>query len=139
MAEATNTLALTVNLFDSDMSGTLICGYFLLILLLLVSFVNIYSVDKYEFLHNKQRCFECKRKLPFLITYAKNKQVISKKTFVLELIGYFILVFTVTSVIISVTVNVKTTPAFILLGICTLKVFVFGCVTGELYRRTKTK
>jgi len=139
MVGSANILIQTENLLDSNMLGTLIGGYFFLILLSFVSFLNIYSVDKYEFLNNKQRCFEFKHKLPFIVTYSKNKHIISKKTFVLELIGYFILVFMVSSIIVSVTLNIKTTSAFILLGICTLEVWTFGCVTGELYRKTKNK
>jgi len=42
-------------LLKSDMFGTLIAGYVALLLLLAVSFVNIYSVDKNEFLYNKQK------------------------------------------------------------------------------------
>ena len=128
-------LTRTVTSLESDMFGALICSYCFLGFILLVSFVNIYSVDKYEFLHNMQSCFDIKYKLPFIIQYSKNKHVISVKTFRMELIGYAVLLLVIA--LFCVSLFLGTDLALILLGISSLIVLIFGCVTGWQYRKTK--
>ena len=44
-------LTKTEILLESSMFGTMIASYLMLIMVLIVSFVNIYSVDKFEFLN----------------------------------------------------------------------------------------
>lgn len=122
-------------LLESDMLVTVGGSYVFLLFILLVSFVNIYSVDKYEFLSNEQICYEVKHKLPFIIQYSKNKYVISKKTLRMELIGYTALLVIVALFCVSLFINTKS--AIVLLGMSSLIVFVFGAITGDQYRKTK--
>lgn len=137
MVELANFLTQKVPSSESDLLGSLICSYFFLGFILFVSFVNIYSVDKYEFLHNTQSCFDVKRKLPFIIQYSKNKYVISRKTFRMELIGYSVLLVMIVLLCVSLFVSPKT--AVVLLGVSSLIVLIFGCITGDQYRKTKKK
>ena len=125
----------TGTLLDSDLLGTLIISYIFLTLILFVAFVNIYSVDRYEFLNNKQECIEFKHKAVFIIMYSKNKHFVSRKTLILELIGYLIGVVLLTLFFASFKLEVDL--ALKLLGICALIVFIFGCVTGSIYRKTQ--
>ena len=122
---------------EPNMFGTLIISYVFLLLIVFVAFINIYSVDKQEFLINKQKCFEIKYKIPFIVMYSKDKHFVSKKTLILELIGYLISIIVV--IIFSISLTLEETPAFILLGVCALIVIVFGFVTGYMYGKTKTK
>jgi len=122
-------------LLKSDMFGTLIAGYVALLLLLAVSFVNIYSVDKNEFLYNKQKCVEFKHKLFFVIMYAKEKHIVSIKTFVLNIIGYVLSILSVAVCLYSFKQDV--TLSFVLLGIMAVLICSFGCVTGFMYGKTK--
>ena len=78
-------------------------------------FLNIYSVDKYEYLNYKQYIIEFKHKLFFVIMYSKNKRLISRKTLILEIVAYLL---TFTSIIICVcSLSQTVDTALILLGI----------------------
>ncbi len=133
MIGSMNFLTQTEILLESDMLGTLIGVYFYSLLLLVLSFLNIYSVDKYEFSKNKQSCIDFKHKMFFIIMYSKEKRVVSKKTFILELIGYFIFIASIVVFIVSLKQEVIT--ACILLGIVALFIIIFGCVTAFFYRK----
>ena len=122
-------------LLESSMFGTMIASYLMLIMVLIVSFVNIYSVDKFEFLNNQQNCFEFKHKLLFIIMYSKEKHIVSKKTLISELIGYLISFISIIVFICSLSLDV--TKSFILLGIVALIIFTFGLITGGMYRKIK--
>ena len=133
MADLVHILTRTEILLDSSMLGTLIASYFFLLCIIFVSFVNIYSVDKCEFLYNQQKCLEFKHKLFFVIMYSKEKHIVSKKTLISELIGYLI---SITLIIVCIcSLKQDVTTAFILLGIVAIVVFTFGCVTGVMYRK----
>ena len=135
MLELVQLLTQTEILLDSDILGTFIGFYIFLLIVLFVSFLNICSVDEYEFLNNKQKSFfEFKHKLFFIITYSKEKHIISKKTFITEVIGYCLFVL---SVIIFVILLYKDIIiAFILLGILSVFIFTFGCITGHMNQQT---
>lgn len=135
MQELANTTTQAEILWGSDMLGTVILGYFFLLLILFVSFLNIYAIDRYEFLGGRQFCVRLKHKIPFLIIYSKEKHIVSKKTLILELIGYFILILSITTLICSFKQDVST--AIILLGIVALLISAFGWVTGSMYGKTK--
>ena len=135
MVESANILIPMEILWGSNMLGTLIGSYVFLHVVIFVSFVNIFSVDKYEFLNNMQNCIKLKHKLFFVVIYSKEKHIVSKKTLILELVGYLISITSIVVLICSLKQNVTT--AIILLGIVTLLVFTFGCITGFLYRKTK--
>lgn len=124
-------------LLKSDMLGTLIASYMFLLYVLFVSFVNVYSVDKLEFINNKQKCIKFKHKMYFVIMYSKEKHIVSKKTLILELIGYFILIASIALFIYSLKQDVTT--AFILLGIVAIFIYVFGCITAGMYRKIKNE
>ncbi len=122
-------------LLHSNLLGPIILVYLFLLLITIVSFVNIYSVDKLEFLYNEQKCLECKHQLFFIIMYSKNKRIISIKTFVLELIGYFLLIITITAFCVSLYICVK--AGLIIMCIVTLINIVFGCITAGFFRKAK--
>ena len=124
-----------VALLESNMLGTLIASYMFLLLVLFVSFLNVYSVDKLEFINNKQKCIKFKHKMYFVIMYSKEKHIVSKKTLILELIGYLILFVSIAVFIYSLKQDVTT--AFIFLGIVSLFIYVFGCITGGMYHKTR--
>jgi hypothetical protein len=117
------------------MLGTLIASYLFLLLVIFVSFLNIYAVDKFEFLNNQQKCLEFKHKLFFVIMYSKEKHIVSKKTFISELIGYLIVIASI--IVFSCSLKQDVTTAFILLAIVALVIFTFGCITGGMYRKIK--
>lgn len=135
MVDLAHNLIQTEILLESNMLGTLIASYLFLLLVIFVSFLNIYSVDKFEFLNNQQKCLEFKHKLFFVIMYSKEKHIVSKKTFISELIGYLIVIASIIVFICSLKQDVTT--AFILLAIVALVIFTFGCITGGMYRKIK--
>lgn len=135
MVDLAHNLIQTEILLESSMLGALIASYLFLLLVIFVSFLNIYSVDKFEFLNNQQKCLEFKHKLFFVIMYSKEKHIVSKKTFISELIGYLIVIASIIVFICSLKQDVTT--AFILLAIVALVVFTFGCITGGMYRKIK--
>ena len=135
MVDLAHNLIQTEILLESSMFGTLIASYLFLLSVIFVSFLNIYSVDKFEFLNNQQNCLEFKHKLFFVIMYSKEKHIVSKKTFISELAGYLI---SITSIIVFVcSLKQNVTTAFILLGIVALVTFTFGCITGGMYGKIK--
>lgn len=135
MVELANIVILTETLLESSMLGTLIAAYIFLIPVIFVSFLNIYSVDKYEYLNHKQICIQFKHKLFFVIMYSKNKNIVSKKTLIVELIGYILSVASIVSLFFSLNQDVDT--ALILLGIVYLLVLTFGCITGGMYHKIR--
>ena len=135
MVDLAHNLIQTEILLESSMLGTLFASYLFLLLVIFVSFLNIYSVDKFEFLNNQQKCLEFKHKLFFVIMYSKEKHIVSKKTFISELIGYLIVIASIIVFICSLKQDVTT--AFILLAIVALVIFTFGCITGGMYRKIK--
>lgn len=135
MVDLAHNLIQTEILLESSMLGALIASYLFLLLVIFVSFLNIYSVDKFEFLNNQQKCLEFKHKLFFVIMYSKEKHIVSKKTFISELIGYLIVIASIIVFICSLKQDVTT--AFILLAIVALVIFTFGCITGGMYRKIK--
>ena len=122
-------------LLESDMLGILIAAYILLLSIWFVSFLNIYSVDKYEFLRNEQKCIEFKHNMFFIIMYSKAKHIVSKKTFIMEIIGYFVLIALLA--MFACSLKLEITTSYILLGIITFIVVVFGCITGGMYANVK--
>lgn len=138
MLEQAQLLTQTEILLDSDILGTFIGFYIFLLIVLFVSFLNICSVDEYEFLNNKQKSFfEFKHKLFFIIMYSKEKHIISKKTFITEVIGYCLFVLSVIIFVISLYKDIII--AFILLGILSVFIFTFGCITGHMNQQTTKK
>lgn len=135
MVELVNIIILTEILLESSMLGTLIAAYLFLIPVIFVSFLNIYSVDKYEYLNHKQKCIQFKHKLFFVIMYSKNKHIVSKKTLIIELIGYILSISSIASLVFSLNQDVDT--ALIMLGIIYLVVLTFGCITGGMYHKIK--
>ena len=55
-------------LLDSDVLGVLILCYFYLLIIIFVAFLNVYSLDKYELIHNQQKCFKFKHNVFFIIS-----------------------------------------------------------------------
>lgn len=135
MVEIAHILTRTETLLESSMFGTLIASYIFLIPVIFVSFLNIYSVDKYEYLNHRQKCIQFKHKMFFVIMYSKNKYIVSKKTLITESIGYILSIASIISLVFSLNQDVDT--AFILLGIVYLVVLAFGCVTGAMYHKIK--
>ena len=137
MVELARFLTQTEILVHSDMLGTLILYYLYLLIVLFVSFINIYSVDEYEFLHSEQKCWKFKHRMFFIIMKSKEKHIVSKKTFILELIGYLIFILTITVFICSLKQTI--TVAIILLAFVAIIIITLGCITGCMYRKTKKR
>lgn len=135
MVELAHNIIQTEILLESSIFRTFIAAYIYLFLLIFVSFLNIYSVDEFEFLNNQQKCLEFKYKLFFIIMYSKEKHIVSKKTLILELIGYLITITIIILFIYSIKQDVD--KALILLGINFLIVCIFGCITGGMHRKIK--
>ncbi len=135
MEVITHALTQTEILLESDMLGTLIGSYLFLFYVLFVAFVNIHSIDKYEFLGEKQTLLTFKRKLIFVINYSKNKRVISKKTLLLEIIAYSIVLVVFTIFVVSLFLWV--TLAVVLLVVSAVVVFAHGIVMSELSEKAK--
>ena len=133
--ELARILTKTEILLESNMLGTLIMAYVFLLSILFVSFLNIYSVDKYEFLNNEQKCIEFKHNMFFIIMYSKAKHIVSKKTFIMEIIGYFVLIALLA--MFACSLKLEITTSYILLGIIAFIVVVFGCITGGMYAKSK--
>ena len=121
------------NLLASDMLGVFFLIYFLLAVFLFVSFINIYSMDQYEFQNNLQSCFEFKRKMFFIISFSRHKTIISKKTFVLEIIGYFLALMLCVSFVISLGQKVET--AHFLLVFPVSFIIPFAIAVGIMYNK----
>ena len=136
MVELVSIVILAETLLESNMLGTLIAAYIFLIPMIVVTFLNIYSVDKYEYLSYKQKCIQLKHKLFFIIMYSKNKKILSKKTLLLELIGYFLFLLSIASFAFSLF-NQDTNTALVLLGINYLTVLTFALVMGNMYHKIK--
>ncbi|MBE6539663.1 MAG: hypothetical protein E7674_02855 [Ruminococcaceae bacterium] len=137
MAELVNFLTLKTTFSDSNMMGPLVASYLMLALFMFVSFVNIYSIDKHEFLTNVQETYVFKRRMFFIIMFSREKKVVSKKTFILEILGYVITILVTVSFLISL--KLTTEISFILLSVSAVVVIIFGSITGFLYRKIKNK
>lgn len=137
MAELVNFLTLKTTFSDSNMMGPLVASYLMLALFMFVSFVNIYSIDKHEFLTNVQETYVFKRRMFFIIMFSREKKVVSKKTFILEILGYVITILVTVSFLISL--KLTTEISFILLSVSAGVVIIFGSITGFLYGKIKNK
>ena len=137
MEELARVLIQTEILLESDMLGSLIIAYLCMLMLIYYAFLTIYSTDEYEFLHNEQKCWEFKHRMFFIIMKSKEKHIVSKKTFILELIGYLIFILTITVFICSFKQTV--TVAIILLAFVAIIIITFGCITGCMYRKIKKR
>lgn len=137
MLELVHVLTQTEILLESDMLGSLIIAYLCMLMLIYYAFLTIYSTDEYEFLHNEQKCWEFKHRMFFIIMKSKEKHIVSKKTFILELIGYLIFILTITVFICSLKQTV--TVAIILLAFVAIIIITFGCITGCMYRKIKKR
>lgn len=137
MAELVNFLTRNTTFSDSNMLGPLVASYLMLALFMFVSFVNIYSIDKHEFLTNVQETYVFKRRMFFIIMFSREKKVVSKKTFILEILGYVITILVTVSFLISL--KLTTEISFILLSVSAGVVIIFGSITGFLYGKIKNK
>lgn len=131
-------LVLNAIVNNPEMLGVLIAGYVMLFAVVAVSFLNVYSADKIEFLSNTQKCVELKRRLFFVIAYSKNKRIVSKKTLVLEIIGYVVGLGTIVAFVCSLWQVMYV--ALVVLCVTAAVNFVYGFVTGMvLYLAKRTK
>ena len=137
MTELSEFLTQKVTILESNMVGPIAAVYLFLTLFMFVSFVNIYSIDKYEFLTNVQETYVFKRRMFFIIMFSKEKKIVSKKTFILEILGYVITILMTVCFLLSL--KLTTQISFLLLSVCAGAVFVFGSITGFLYRKTRNK
>lgn len=137
MTELSEFLTQKVTILESNMVGPIAAVYLFLTLFMFVSFVNIYSIDKYEFLTNVQETYVFKRRMFFIIMFSKEKKIVSKKTFILEILGYVITILMTICFLLSL--KLTTQISFLLLSVCAGAVIVFGSITGFLYRKTRNK
>lgn len=137
MTELSEFLTQKVTFLESNMVGPIAAAYLFLTLFMFVSFVNIYSIDKYEFLTNVQETYVFKRRMFFIIMFSKEKKIVSKKTFILEILGYVITILMTVCFLLSL--KLTTQISFLLLSVCAGAVIVFGSITGFLYGKTRNK
>lgn len=124
----------TETLLGSDMLGAFIMYSFLLIAFLFSAFLNVYIVDQYEFQNNAHiQFFEFKRKMFFIFSYSKHKTIISKKTFVMEVIGYLLAIEMCIVFIVSLWQSVD--MAFCLLIIPAATIIPFAVVGGIMHNK----
>ena len=121
-------------LLDSDVLGATICVYLYLMFLLVASFINIYEVDEFEYRNNVQNCFWFKKRMFFIIQKSKRKDIVSKKTFFLEIIGYATWLFILVSFVVTLWENLTT--SFIVLGVCIVIVLTFASTTAIIRNKT---
>lgn len=124
-------------LLESDMFRPLLTAYLYMLIMLFFAFLNIYSTDKYEFIYNEQKWWEFKHRMFFIIMKSKEKHIVSKKTFILELIGYLIFILTITVFICSLKQTV--TVAIILLAIVTVIILAFAFITATIYEKIPSR
>ena len=137
MLELVRILTETEILLESGELMSFIVAYLCMLILIYCAFLTIYSTDEYEFMHNEQKCWEFKHRIFFIIMKSKEKHIVSKKTFILELIGYLIFILTITVFICSLKQTV--TVAIILLAFVAIIIITFGCITGCMYRKIKKR
>lgn len=115
----------------------LITGILVLLSCYIGIFINIYCVDKIEFLYNEQTFFEFKFNMRFIITYSKNKKIISKKTFILELIGYVIVLYSIITFVISLCL--KNFVSLVVFSISYVAAIIFLFITSVFFNTAKRK
>ncbi len=129
--------ALNTILANTEILGAFIAGYILLLAVMVISFVNVYSVDKMEFLSNTQKCVDCKHRLFFVLMYSKEKRVVSKKTLILEICGYVVAMGAIAALVCSLWQSVRV--AMIVFSVVAAVVFAFGVVTGVVLYKAKRR
>lgn len=115
----------------------LITGVLVLLSCCIGIFIDIYCVDKIEFLYNEQIFFEFKFNMRFIITYSKNKKIISKKTFILELIGYVIVLYSIITFVISLCL--KNFVSLVVFSISYVAAIIFLFITSVFFNTAKRK
>lgn len=107
-------------LWGSNLEGSIILGFFMVFLFIYGSFNNILRMDECEFKYNLQTSFvEFKRNIPFIFSESGSKNVFSKKTFILEIVGYLIALVILSFFIVSffLSVDVAFALSFLSFGI----------------------
>ena len=125
-------------LWGSNFVGSVLLGYFIVLLLIYGSFNNILAMDECEFENDLQTSyFTFKRKIPFIFSGSKSKTVFSKKTFVLEVAGYFITLVILFLCVVSFFMNVDSAYALSILAFGI--VIPYGLTTSVLRDRSLKK
>ena len=130
-----HTLTRMALFWASDMPETLIWSCLCLLGIMFLCFMNIYDVDKYEFLCEKQALLRFERNLFFVINYSKDKRTVAKKTLVLEMIGYSILAFFLVAFAVTLCLNLLL--AVIVWSATMVIAFLFLWITGGMYQKAR--
>ncbi len=117
------------------MTGVVVWLYILSLFATVTAFVTIYSTDKIEYMYNEQRCFEFKHKVFFIIQKSKNRQIVSKKTFVLELLGYIL--FAMILGLLVASFYISEMVALIIVCAAFAASIAFTCVSCFFYHKVK--
>ena len=105
-------------------------------LFLFGTFINIYSIDEYEYKNNLQTYFVFKRKMFFIFSYKKSKTIVSKKTFILECLGYFVALIVIATFVFSLWLSA--TNFLILFWVLLLCIVGPYCsVVAAMYHKTR--
>ena len=128
-------LVLTELVIKTDVWRFLVWVYMLLLYTLVVAFAIIHSIDKHEYLNDRQKYFTFKRPVFFVISYTKNKRTVSKKTFILEVIGYLLAIASIVIFIISLNLSVRT--SYILMGVMFVLTMSFTTTTSLIEAKVK--
>ena len=137
MLELVRILTETEILLESGELMSFIVAYLCMLILIYCAFLTIYSTDEYEFMHNEQKCWEFKHRMFFIIMKSKEKHIVSKKTFILDLIGYLIFILTITVFICSLKQTY--TISLFLAAIVFLIITTFVCVTDTVYKKIPSR
>ena len=135
--ELNSLLVLTEIVIKTDAWRLLVGVYIFLLYVLVVAFSIIHSIDKHEYLNDRQKYFTFKRPVFFVISYTKNKRVVSKKTFILEVIGYLLAIASIVIFIISLNLSVRT--SYILMGVMFALIMSFAVTTRLIEAKVEKK
>lgn len=118
-------------LWASNLAAPVVLGYFVLLLFMYSSYINILEIDEQEHKNDLQTSFfEFTRKVYFVFSYSKSKTIFSKKTFVLQIVGHFITLVMLAFLVVSFFISID--AAMILLSCSFGIVLSYGIIVGVL-------
>ncbi len=131
---------LTLNIvFDNEVIGAFIASYIAMLLILAKEFINVYSVDEIYFQNNfYSKYFTFKHKMFFICQFdKKNKNIVAKRTFFMELICY--LLFAINIGLFIGSLFLTSITAFIVLGIDVVITIIFVGITASMLVKARKK
>ncbi len=128
-------LTLTKYLWGSDWFAPIILCYIFLGFAELVTLVSIVEIDNIEINKRNTKYLNFRKKQFYIIQKSKDKHHVCKKTFILNIRNYCVILTMLIGIILSFFVH--TTTSLIILGIVTIIVFTYGIIIGQINRTSK--